>query len=111
MHAAFSRRQFLQSTGAGTALLAAGLPGHVCRAPAAESSSTGEIPALSVIVGAPRERGRAYGKAHQEAIRQFLDKEIYQAFIQKPAPKDGLLRYAAECGRVIREVCPEIHEE
>jgi|GEM_PF-1229144 len=116
MHAAFSRRQFLQSAGAGAALLAAGLPGQLCRATAAEStaaesSSTGEIPALSVIVGAPRQRGRAYGKAHQEAIRQFLDKEIYQAFIQKPAPKDGLLRYAAECGRVIREICPEIHEE
>jgi isopenicillin-N N-acyltransferase-like protein len=49
--------------------------------------------------------------AYRDAIRRFLEKEIYQTFIQKPAPKDELLRYAAACAKTVQEVCPEIHAE
>jgi hypothetical protein len=113
MHDPFSRRQFFQQAGAGAALVASGigLAGPQRGSFAAEPPTTGEIPPLAVISGKPRGRGLAYGRVHRDAIQQFLDKEIYQAFIQKPAPKDDLLRYAAACGKTIREVCPEIHEE
>lgn len=110
MHAPYSRRQFLQSA-AGASLIAAGLPGQLDHAASADSPAKGAIPPLETIAGTPRERGRTYGKQHRDAIQQFLDKEIYQAFIEKPAPKDDLLRYAAACARTVREICPEIHEE
>src|SRR5262245_34064450 len=63
-----------------------------------------EVPPLTVIAGKPRDRGLAYGKKFSEGIRRFLDQEIYAAFIQKPAPKDDMLRYAGACAKVIREV-------
>lgn len=70
-----------------------------------------DIPPLKVIAGNPRERGLAYGKQFQDGIKHFLDREIYGAFIQKPAPKDEMLSYAKACGQVIHEVCPTIHQE
>lgn len=69
------------------------------------------IPPLTVISGTPRERGFAYGQKYQAGIHDFLKQEIYNAFIQKPSPKDEMLRYAGACGKVIREACPIIHEE
>src|SRR5688572_9621191 len=70
-----------------------------------------DVPPLKVIVGTPKERGLAYGKAYRDDIRRFLDKEIYAAFTLKPNPKDEMLRYAAACRGVIRDVCPEIADE
>src|SRR5262245_24614846 len=69
------------------------------------------VPPATVVSGTPRERGAAYGKQFREEIRKFLQQEIYTAFIQKPSPKDELLRYAAACAVVIKEECPEIHAE
>ncbi len=70
-----------------------------------------DIPPLAVIQGNPRERGVAYGKSHRAGIHDFLKREIYDAFIQKPSPKDEMLRYAHACSKVIHETCPIIHEE
>lgn len=64
-----------------------------------------------VLGGTPRERGTAYGARFGGAIRAFLDDEIYQPFVGKPASKQDILRYAAECARVVREVCPMVAEE
>jgi hypothetical protein len=87
------------------------------RAPAAEpvakttDKPSGEVPPLAVISGKPRERGLLYGRTYREDVRQFLDKEIYGAFVQKPSPKDDMLRYAAACGKVVKEACPEVYDE
>ncbi len=75
------------------------------------TDKTGEIPGLITISGTPRERGIQYGRANRDGIRGFLEREIYQAFIEKPSPKDRMLEYARACGEVVREVCPIIHEE
>ncbi|MCI0457128.1 MAG: C45 family autoproteolytic acyltransferase/hydrolase [Gemmataceae bacterium] len=69
------------------------------------------LPALTTIEGKPRERGRQYGTQFREAIRAFLDREIYQAFIKKPAPREEMLSYAAACARAVRAYAPELHEE
>lgn len=66
---------------------------------------------LTVIAGKPRERGRRYGRQFKDSIVAFLDKEIYQRFIQKPSPKDEMLRYAGACGRAIKEYSPLIMDE
>src|SRR5687767_5564337 len=100
--ATLSRRSFLRQSACGAAVLATGLP--VAAAP-------GEIPPKRVIAGSARERGRTYGKLFKDGIAAFLDKEIYAPFIKKPAPKDEMLRYAAACGKVVREVCPVVHDE
>lgn len=75
------------------------------------SSSKGGLPPAERISGKPFARGLMYGTKYRQDIRQFLDKEIYAAFIQKPAPKDELLRYAGACVKVVQEVCPTIHAE
>ena len=64
-----------------------------------------------VLEGTARERGVSYGRRFAGGVRQFLDAEIYQAFVNKPASKEALLRYAADCGRVVRDVCPMVAEE
>ena len=99
-----SRRDFLRHTAAGAACLA--LPGTVAAAPKPEPFG-----AKAIISGKPRERGYAYGKQFKDGIERFLDKEIYGAFIGKPSPKDDMLRYASACGKVLKEVCPVVHEE
>src|SRR5688572_33320602 len=73
--------------------------------------AAGEVPPVTVIQGSPRDRGLAYGTKFRDGIRKFLEREIYQAFIQKPSPKDDMLAYAGACGKVIKEVCPIIHAE
>ena len=35
--------------------------------------------------------------AYKKDITAFLDREIYQAFTQKPSPKDRLLKFAGAC--------------
>ncbi|MBX9628047.1 MAG: hypothetical protein K2X82_29885 [Gemmataceae bacterium] len=79
--------------------------------PAGPAAPVAEVPPAVVISGTPKERGVAYGKQFREGIRKFLDQEIYGSFIQKPSPKDEMLRYAAACGEVVRKECPEIAAE
>jgi isopenicillin-N N-acyltransferase-like protein len=84
-------------------------------APPALADSTGdatrEFPSATVITGTPKDRGLAYGKEFREAIRDFLDKEIFTPFVGKPASKEQMLRYAEACGKVVRDECPMIAEE
>ena len=99
-----SRRDFLRQVAAGA----------VCTTlPTITTAAAKPQPfaAKQIIAGKPRERGAAYGKQFKDGIAQFLDKEIYGAFIGKPAPKDDMLRYAAACGKDMKEVCPVMHEE
>ena len=98
-----TRRQFLGSVAAGAAL-----PLIPTTAAAAKPEP---FAPKRVIAGKPRERGVAYGKMFRDGIAHFLDKEIYAAFIAKPSPKDDMLRYASACGKVLKEVCPVVHEE
>lgn len=94
-----TRRRFLQASLAatlGTAL------------PAADENA---FP-LTVITGKPRERGRAYGKQFKAAIGDFLDKEIFKAFVQPKQPtRDDMLRYAAACAKEVKAFAPLIHDE
>jgi hypothetical protein len=101
-----SRRDFLQRSAlAGAALALASTGGTACGA------ASGEIRPATVISGTPRERGKKYGALFKDDIAAFLDREIYRAFIEKPAPKDRLLKYAGACADVIRQQTPEIYEE
>ena len=59
----------------------------------------------------PRDCGRAYGKLFRDGIRSFLEKEIFNAFLDKPSSKEQLLDYAAACGKVLRAECPLIADE
>lgn len=104
------RREFLQSTVSSAFALSstALLPQSLI---AVEQPQAGEVPPKTIFGGTARERGRAYGSKFKDAIRGFHDREIAAAFIGKPSSKDELFRYAAACGKVIGEVCPEIHEE
>ena len=107
-----NRRQFVrQASGGG---IAASLALHM---PAAASwcddsvDARNEFPALETIAGKPRERGRQYGSRFSDDIRGFLDREIYTAFIDKPAKKQELLRYAGACAKALLPFSPEIHDE
>jgi hypothetical protein len=64
-----------------------------------------------VVSGTARERGVAYGKHFKDGIRAFLEQEIYAALVGKPATKEEMLKFAAACGKVTREVCPMVAEE
>jgi len=76
-----------------------------------DQPSVTPFPAATLIEGKPRERGRAYGAVYREAIRDFLQNEIYSAFIGKPSSKEQLLEYAAACSKVVLEECPKVAEE
>jgi hypothetical protein len=78
---------------------------------ASPDDSTREFPAAIVIAGQPKERGHAYGTEFRAAIRDFLDTEVYAAFVGKPATKVQLLSYAAQCGKLVRDELPMIAEE
>jgi len=82
-------------------------------APADKSrkAKEGDVPPLATISGKPRERGLEYGRKYWPDIRRFLDQEIYGAFVQRPSPKDEMLRYAAACGKVVKETCPIVFQE
>ena len=66
---------------------------------------------LTVISGKPRERGRDYGSKFKEGIHAFLNREIYSSFDGKPNAKDLMLRFAAACGKAIKEYSPLVHDE
>jgi hypothetical protein len=106
-----TRRQFLQHV-AGGAPLVYGWRGLARAAWADDEALSGaDIPPLRVISGRPRERGLAYGTQFRDGIHAFLEREIYGPFVGKPASRADLLRYAAECAKVVREACPIVHEE
>jgi isopenicillin-N N-acyltransferase-like protein len=109
MEACINRRDFLQRSAAGGAALAG--VGLARETFAADSPPEAPDHALTIISGQPVERGRAYGEKFGEAIRAFLDREIYASFAGKTATKDELLRYADQCGKAIREYSPEIADE
>jgi hypothetical protein len=67
--------------------------------------------ALTVISGTPRERGRQYGRAFKEPIREFLNREILAPFAKDAAQREKLLGYAAACAKVVAAFSPEIAEE
>src|SRR5262245_48095455 len=106
-----NRRRFLQQTAASGLVLAGVSDLATAFAAERKAGADGSIPAVTLISGKPRERGRLYGSRFKDAIQGFLDREIYQAFTAKPSPKDDLLRYAAACGREVRRYTPIIHDE
>jgi hypothetical protein len=91
------------------ALLVSPLPGPT-PAPAEEATARAFAPA-TVVAGTPRDRGRAYGKQFRDAIHDFLNKEIFAAFVDRPASKGQMLDYAAACAAVVRQECPMVAEE
>jgi hypothetical protein len=98
-----SRRQFLRTTGVFAAGAAAGW--------GASDRAVDEFPPVQVFAGGPRERGLAYGREFKDGIGEFLEKEIYGAFIAPKRTKDDVRRYAEACGREIAGYSPEIHAE
>jgi isopenicillin-N N-acyltransferase like protein len=66
---------------------------------------------MVAISGSPRERGRNYGRRFADDIRQFLEKEIYDALLPANAKPDQMLRYAGACLKPIRQLSPTIIEE
>ena len=112
MASRFNRRQFLaQAAATGLSLAGGSALAKWGVAADKEAPAAGAIPPLTLIAGKPRERGRIYGGRFKAAIRDFLDREIYQAFTQKPSPKDDMLRYAGACGKEVRRYTPIIHDE
>jgi hypothetical protein len=99
------RRSFLRRTAAGVAVLA------LSRAAAANEGSSPRDHALTVIAGKPRERGRQYGEKFQDAIREFLDRQIYAAFADDPSTKAAMLRYAGQCLKPIKDLSPVVLDE
>jgi len=101
-----NRRAFLRLAASSAAALgcAAGLR-------AQDRPASSQPHTLTVIAGQPRERGRVYGQKFKEGIDTFLNREIYGAFIGKPALKDQMLRYADACGREVRKFSPEVCDE
>jgi hypothetical protein len=78
---------------------------------AQEKEPDGAVPPLQVISGKPHERGLQYGSLYRKEIKAFLDREIYQAFVKQPNPREEMLRYAEACAEKIREFCPIVYEE
>ena len=66
---------------------------------------------LTVISGTPLERGRQYGRAFQQPIREFLDREILAPFAKDAAQREKLLGYAAACAKAVAAFSPEIADE
>jgi hypothetical protein len=107
---ACSRREFLKS--ASTATLAAGFCLSSAYRPAVGRDGGAQMfPALETFSGKPRDRGRAYGIKHRDAIHAFLDTELYAAFLSGAASKDELLRYAGACARSVQEYCAPLVDE
>ncbi len=66
---------------------------------------------LVTISGSPRELGRRYGGRFADAIREFLDTQIYAAFDKDKAKWDELLRYAGACLKPIRQLSAKLIDE
>jgi hypothetical protein len=104
-----SRREFLKS--ASSAALTAGICLGSGQGTAWAVDGETIFPELETFTGKPRERGRAYGNWHRDAIHSFLDKELYSAFISGTASKEELLRYAGGCARAVREYSAPLGDE
>jgi|SRR5688572_2884082 len=99
LRTSWSRREFLRGAAGVTAL------GLFPRRSALQDH------ALTVISGKPRERGREYGAKFADAIRSFLENEIYRGYEGKPNPRERMLRYAGACAKAIRKYSPTIIDE
>jgi isopenicillin-N N-acyltransferase-like protein len=111
MNTKLSRRAFLAQT-AGYAALASGLdlvPGRSHAADEPDWPKVADLP-LTVIKGKPHERGRQYGEHFADAIANFLEKEIVKPF-SASVKRDDMLRYAAQCSKLIKDYSPEIFDE
>jgi len=111
MAVSVGRRRFLQNAAGLVAVAGMGPAGAAAPAKPASPPPPAPDHALTVISGRPRERGRRYGHLFKDAIRAFLDKEIYGAFAKKPANRDDFLRYAAACIKPIAKQAPIVMEE
>jgi hypothetical protein len=106
-----SRREFLKSTS--SAALAMGY----CLGSSSNVRSRQGLdrysvfPALETFPGKPRDRGRAYGITLRDATQEFLDRELYQAFLPGTTSKEQLLRFADACAKSIKRYSPSLHEE
>ena len=99
---AIGRREFL----VGAAGLACGARGWAVQDPPRDLAHT-----LSVVEGNPRERGRAYGAQVKDAMRAFLEREIYASFDGRPNTRETMLRFAAACGKAVKAFSPVVLEE
>jgi len=109
-----NRRQFAAVTTSSVAGGALGLLSGI--GTAAERRPLSERPeaddhSLVTITGSPRERGRTYGRRFADAIREFLDTQIYGDFVKENAKRDELLRYAGACLKPIRQLSSELIDE
>jgi hypothetical protein len=107
-----NRRMFLRSAAGACAVLTGG--GYGGRIHGEERTAAQKTPqpfSLKVFAGSPRERGRAYGKQFASAIDEFLQREVYKAFTDRPSSKDAMLRYAAACGAEVKKLSPALAEE
>jgi hypothetical protein len=92
-----NRRQWL----AGSAACAAAALGA--------GAAQDDPPALPVISGKPRERGRQYGRLTRESLLAFRSKEFGAALNGQARGK--VLAYAAGCGTGIGKYAPVVMEE
>lgn len=106
-----TRREFLNKLVGGTVVVVAWPSVPTGELFGADTVAPDGVPALTTISGRPRGRGLAYGTRFREGIGRFLDREIYGAFLDRPATRRELLDYAAACARVVREYCPIVFEE
>jgi hypothetical protein len=111
MSAILNRRAFLQRVGLSASALAGASVLREWALAEEKPLAEGAIPPLTLISGKPRDRGRMYGSRFKDGIHAFLDREIYQAFIQKPSPKDAMLAYAGACGKEVKQFSAVIHDE
>jgi isopenicillin-N N-acyltransferase-like protein len=105
-----TRRQFLHRA-AGCGIAAAGLDLTATLAPGTDSKPR-KVPdhTLITIEGKPRQRGKQYGAKFKDAIRSFLDREIYRV-CARHATRDQLLAYARDCTRAVKKYSLAITEE
>src|SRR5262245_28454757 len=76
---------------------------------AADARTTTD-PAIPILSGKPRERGKEYGRRFKGEVATFRDREFGKA-LQPPATKEKVLKYADQCGRKIRAYAPAVMEE
>jgi hypothetical protein len=107
-----TRREFMHRTSSAALVVGAtGLMQLAAQAGAEPRPERSRGFSSITIAGKPRERGRQYGRHYRDDIAAFLDQEIYRAFIEKPSPKEAMLRYAGACAGAIRNYAPIIHDE
>jgi isopenicillin-N N-acyltransferase like protein len=111
MSPVWTRREFLCRSALGSAAAGTAFLGGLSAA--GPKGSRPKPHTLTPIAGKPRERGREYGKRFRDAVRAFLDREIYSAFALpgKRPTRDQMLRYAGACAREVKSYAPLIHDE